>query len=292
LATTVNLNLLDSERSLKNQLKGKSWRRRDGLARLAAPGAAPRALRNDVLPALTISYEPLNDLRSPQRKLRKIDPAHVREVAGSISELGFCNPILVGTNNVVLSGQIRLEAAKLLGLDRAPCIRIGHLSESEQRLLRIAVNRLGEKGEWDLEELKIELEELDQVDAPLEITGFSQDERDHIMIGDQLEAVERGPLGPDPAIIAVARAGDMFRLGSHRLICGDARDPAVLRLLMHLREPAARLVLTDEPYNVPIAGHVTRGPHSEFAMASGEMSAAKGRAASQRHELSAIGASR
>jgi hypothetical protein len=166
-------NPLAIERSFKEKLKGKSRRRREDLARLAAPAAAPRPLRNDVLPHLEIVYVPLDDLHSPARKVRARDPAHVREVAATISALGFCVPILIGKNNRVIDGEVRLEVAKLLGLGRAPCLRVGHLSEGEQRLLRLAVNRLGEKGQWDLDELKIEFEELILADAPIEISGFS-----------------------------------------------------------------------------------------------------------------------
>jgi len=269
--TRIDPNPLAIERSFKEKLKGKSRRRREDLARLAAPAAAARPLRNDVLPPLEITYVPLGELRSPARNVRKIDPAHVREVAATISALGFCNPILIGKNNVVLDGEVRLEAAKLLGLGRVPCVRIDHLSAAEQRLLRLAVNRLGEKGQWDLDELKIEFEELILADAPIEISGFSLDEIDQIVIGDDEDAIEQGPLAPEPGAVAIARLGDMFQLGPHRVICGDARDAAVFRLLMD-GDPAPRLVLTDEPYNVKIAGHVTGGAHREFAMASGEMS--------------------
>ena len=266
----IDPNPLAVERALKEQLKGKSRRRRDGLTRLAAPAAAPRPLRNDVLPHLEVVHLALDALRSPARQVRLRDAAHVREVAAAISAVGFCDPILIGKDSVVLDGEVRLAAAKLLGLDRVPCIRIDHLTTAEQRLLRLAVNRLGEKGQWDLDELKIEFEELILDDAPIEISGFTLDEIDQIVIGDELEAVEQGPLAPEPGAVAVARLGDIFQLGPHRLICGDATDPTVLRLLMH-GDPSARLVLTDEPYNVPIAGHVTGGAHREFAMAAGEM---------------------
>ena len=109
-------------------------------------------------------------------------------------------------------------------------------------------------------------------EAPIEISGFTLDEIDQIIIADEAEAVEQGPLGPDESAVAIARAGDVFELGPHKVVCGDATDPAVLRLLMGGDCPA-RLILTDEPYNVPIAGHVTGGAHREFAMASGEMTA-------------------
>ena len=272
--TRIEPNPLAIERSLKENLKGKSRRRREDLTRLAAPAAAPRALRNDILPHLEIVYVPLGELRSPARNVRKIDPAHVREVAATISALGFCVPILIGKNNLVIDGEVRLEAAKLLGLDRAPCVRIDHLSEDEQRVLRLAVNRLGEKGQWDLEELKIEFEELILADAPIEISGFSLDEIDQIVIGDELEAAEQGPLEPDSGAVAVARLGDLFELGPHRVICGDATDPTALARLTD-GDPPARLVLSDVPFNVPITGHVSSGDHREFAMASGEMTDAE-----------------
>ena len=160
-----------------------------------------------------------------------------------------------------------------MGLDQVPCVRVGHLSPAEHRVLRLAANRLTEKGQWDLDALKIEFEELVLFDAPIEITGFSPAEIDHVILGDAAEGLERGPLEPDPAT-AVARIGDIFKLGPHRVICGDATDPAVLVRLMEGDAPA-RLILTDEPYNVQIAGNVTGGRHREFAMASGEMSNAE-----------------
>jgi DNA modification methylase len=263
---------IEGSRSLSDKLKAKGRRRREGLRRLAAAAPAPHARRNDILPHLELNYLPLDQLRPAAKKIRKLDPAHVREIAAAIAELGFCDPILIGKENVVVDGEARLEAAKLHGLDRIPCIQVGHLNEREQRVLRLAVNRLAEKGEWDLNQLRVEFEELIIAEAPIEISGFTLDEIDQIIIADEAEAVEQGPLGPNESAVAIARVGDVFELGAHRVVCGDATDPAVLRLLMG-GDCAARLVLTDEPYNVPIAGHVTGGAHREFAMASGEMTA-------------------
>jgi DNA modification methylase len=263
-----------AQRPLTEQLKVKSRRRRDDLARLAALSATARPQRNDLAPALEIVDIPLEDLRLPRRKVRDSDPAHVRDVAGSISALGFCVPVLIGRDNFVLDGAIRVEAGRLLELGRVPCVRIDHLSEVEQRALRLAVNRLGEKGRWNLDELKIEFEELILTEAPIEIVGFSPDEIDQIVLGDPGEGVEQGPLSPEAAAVPVARLGDVFQLGAHRIICGSATVPETLRRLME-NDPPARLVLTDEPYNVPIAGHVTGGNHREFAMASGEMTDAE-----------------
>ncbi len=272
--TKSGRDFLATDRPLIEQLKAKSRRRRESLARLAAPSAAARPQRNDISPTLEVEDLPLDDLRLPARKVRVSDQAHVREVAGSISALGFCVPVLVGKENLVLDGAIRIEAARLLGLTRIPCMRIDHLSDVEQRTLRLAVNRLGEKGQWNLDELKIEFEELILTDAPIEVSGFSLDEIDQIVLGDGGDAVEQGPLAPDAGAVAVAKLGDIFQLGAHRVICGSATDPSTLRGLMNGDHPA-RLILTDEPYNVPISGHVTGGAHREFAMASGEMSDAE-----------------
>jgi DNA modification methylase len=238
-----------------------------------ALASAAHRRRNDVLPRLELSYVPLEELRPSARKLRKLDPAHVREVASSISLLGFCDPLLIARGNELIDGEARYAAAKQLGLDRVPCVRVEHLNPDEQRVLRLAVNRLAEKGQWDLNALKIEFEELILLDAPIEITGFSPAEIDHVILGDAAEGLEQGPLEPDPAT-AVARVGDMFQLGAHRIVCGDATDPTVLARLSAGEAPA-RLVLTDEPYNVKIGGHVTGGGHREFAMASGEMTDAQ-----------------
>ncbi len=227
-----------------------------------------------MLPRLELSYIRTAHLRPSPRKLRKLDPAHVREVVSSISVLGFCDPLLVGRDNELIDGEVRYEAAKQLDLNPLPCVRIGHLSPEEQRVLRLAVNRLAEKGQWDLDALKIEFEELIVADAPIEITGFSDAEIDQIVLGDGADGLEQGPLEPDPRAAPVARLGDVFQLGVHRLVCGDATDARILEAVMG-EDETARLVLTDEPYNVPIAGNVTKGRHREFAMASGEMTDAQ-----------------
>jgi ParB-like nuclease domain len=247
--------LFGEEQSLQHQLQRKSRRRRKEFLELAA---APCKRRNDPLPQLELVSIRPDDLNLPKRKTRKCTPAHMQEVLGSISALGFCAPILVGRDNHVLDGEVRVEAAKVLGLATVPCICIDHLTDVEQRTLRLAVNRLGEKGEWDLEELKIEFEELILTEAPIEISGFSLNEIDQIVLGDTIEGAEQGPLAPEPGAVPVARLGDIFRLGKHRMICGDATDPAVLAKLMD--DSLARLVLTDEPYNVPIAGRCGISP--------------------------------
>jgi DNA modification methylase len=255
--------------SLREGLKAKGRSRRQAAAQHAEAekGSGPR--RNDILPSLQIVSYSVDFLKLHGRKLRKSDPAHIREIANSIGQLGFNVPLLVGKDNVVVDGGSRLEAAKLLGLSSVPCIRVDHLDETEQRLLRLAVNRLGEKGVWDIGELEAEFKELIIADAPIEISGFGSDEIDQVLIGENEDEYEAGDLEPLSGASASARLNDLFLLGSHFLICGDATDPAVVKRLM--RTDVARMVLTDEPFNVAIGGHVTGGDHREFLMASGEM---------------------
>jgi DNA modification methylase len=261
--------------SLREGLKAKGRSRRKAAARhVEAERAGWRSSgRNDILPSLRIELCSVDALKSHVRKLRKNDPAHIRDIANSISALGFNVPLLVGKDSVVVDGNSRLEAAKLLGLSSVPCIRVDHLDETEQRLLRLAVNRLGEKGFWDIAELKAEFEELIIADAPIEISGFGSDEIDQLVADTNGAGCEIGDLAPLPEASAIARVGDLFRLGSHHLICGDATDPAAVRRLM--RTDVARMVFTDEPFNVAIGGHVTGGEHREFVMASGEMTDAQ-----------------
>jgi DNA modification methylase len=262
-----------SGNSLRTALRTKSRRRREELARLPTDSSESHPIRNDLVPRLELVERAPAELKFPARKVRKIEPAHVREVAAAISNWGFCDPILIDERNGVLDGVVRVEAAKLLGLSQIPCICANHLTASERRLVRLALNRLSEKGSWEFDELKLELEELILEEAPIEITGFSLIEIDQIVIDEEPGAVEKGPLAPDPDAKPVAQPGDVFVLGEHRIICGNSADPNVLEILMS--DDKARLILTDQPYNVPIAGHVTGGGHREFLMASGEMTDAE-----------------
>jgi DNA modification methylase len=259
--------------SLQTALRTKSRRRREELTRLPTGSSAPHPIRNDLVPRLELIERAPAELKFPARKVRKIDPVHVREVAAAISRWGFCDPVLIDERNGVLDGAVRVEAAKLLGLSKIPCICVNHLTASERRLVRLALNRLSEKGSWDFDELKLELQELILEQAPIEITGFSLTEIDQIVIDEEPGVVETGPLAPDPDAKPVAQAGDVFVLGEHRIICGNSLHANVLETLTC--DDKARLILTDEPYNVPIAGHVTGGGHREFLMASGEMTDAQ-----------------
>jgi DNA modification methylase len=243
----------------------------------ARASSTPRLIRNDLVPKLALIECAPADLVIPARNVRKIGAAHLHEVAAAISSLGFCDPVLIDERNTVLDGVVRIEAAKLLGLTRIPCIRADHLTAAERRLVRMALNRLSEKGSWNLDALKLELKELILEDAPIEITGFSMPEIGQIIIGEKPAAVETGPLAPEVDAKPIVQVGDVFALSEHRIICGDSTDPSVLEVLMS-DEDKARLILTDEPYIVSFADHETSRGHCEFLLASGEVNDAEFRA--------------
>ena len=202
---TNPFNPIAPQATLGGQLRLKSRKRRKTQEGMALPSAA-QGRRNDRLPRLELTYVRLEELRPSARKLRNVDPGHVREVASSISLLGFCDPILIGHGNELIDGEVRYEAARQLGLDQIPCVRVEHLSRDEQRVLRLAVNRLAEKGQWDLEALKIEFEELILLDAPIEISGFSPAEIDHIILATPPRLWSRGRSSQRPQLQSLGSA--------------------------------------------------------------------------------------
>jgi DNA modification methylase len=219
---------------------------------------------------------PLNRLKPYKNNARTHSKKQIRQIANSIKRFGFTTPVLIDDAGEIIAGHGRVEAAKLLGLTAVPTIRLSHLSETEKRAYILADNRLAEKAGWDREILAIELQGLIELDFDVEITGFSTADID-ITLDDAAEAAGKPP-GPEDKLpevptAAVSRTGDLWTLGSHRLLCGSSLDVGAYNLL--LADDRAEMVFTDPPYNVPIDGHVSghgRTRHREFAMASGEMS--------------------
>ncbi|MFC3615279.1 site-specific DNA-methyltransferase [Lutimaribacter marinistellae] len=216
------------------------------------------------------------DLVPDPRNARTHDRRQIRQIADSIRQFGFTNPCLVDEDNVLIAGHGRLEAARLLGLAEVPIIRVTHLTEPEKRALRLADNKIAEKAGWDLDLLAAELADLSEMelDFDIEVTGFETAEIDLVIgdaAGDDDPTPELAPV-PDPDLPGVSQPGDLWLLGKHRLLCGNARYLADYERLMEGRQ--ADMAFTDPPYNVPIAGHVCgngRVRHLEFAEASGEM---------------------
>jgi DNA modification methylase len=220
---------------------------------------------------------PLATLRPYARNARRHSKKQIRQIADSIRAFGFNNPILITDDGEVIAGHGRLEAAKLLGLTEVPTIRLSHLNEAERRAYVLADNKLALNAGWDQELLAIELQGLVDLEFDATLTGFSLTEID-VVLDAASESNPDGPNGPEdqiPAMTdsAVSRRGDLWELGRHRLLCGDAREPADFDVLLG-GQPVS-LIFTDPPYNVPIDGHVCglgRVRHREFAMGIGEMS--------------------
>lgn len=213
------------------------------------------------------------DLLSPApRNTRTHSKKQLRQIADSILRFGFTNPVLVDADHEVIAGHGRLAAARIAGLKQVPVLRIDWLTEAQKRAYVIADNRLAEKAGWDRELLVIELGELQTLDIDLTLTGFELEEIELI-----IDAGEAPPLSdeiPEPGKGAtICRAGDLWHLGRHRLLCGDALSTESYQRL--LGRERARLIVTDPPYNVPIKGHVSglgKVSHREFVQGSGELS--------------------
>ncbi len=229
---------------------------------------------------LAIQYISPDRLRPYPGNARSHSRKQLKLIADSIKRFGFTNPILVTDDFEVVAGHGRLQAAKSLGMQLVPVVALSSLSEADKKALRIADNRIAELSNWDRDILAIEYQGLDDLQFDdIEVTGFSLGEIDTILD----EASEKKPVGPGPEddvppVVAapVSRKGDLWILGSHRLLCGDARfENDYARLL---EGQVADLVLTDPPFNVRVDGNISglgKVRHEEFAMASGEMSEAE-----------------
>ena len=203
----------------------------------------------------------------------------IKQIARSIEAFGFNVPILIDRDSQLIAGHGRLEACHLLGWTEVPTIRLEHLSLAQAKAFMIADNRLTENSTWDDKLLAESLKELSilNLDFSLDAIGFDMGEIDF-----RIESLDAQPdedpadTVPAPASVAVTRPGDLWLLGSHRVLCADSLEAASYNTLMagHL----ATVVFEDPPYNVKIDGHVGGNgviKHREFAMASGEMSAAE-----------------
>ncbi len=229
---------------------------------------------------LAIHYSSVTGLRENPRNARTHSKRQIRQIADSIRAFGFLNPVLVDDTGMVLAGHGRLKAAHLLGIPTVPTIRAAGLTEAQKRAYVLADNKLAENAGWDRELLVAELGDLavllPSIELDLTVTGFDPPEIDGLF-------ADRGLTKADPADHVEStrdpvciRARDLWCLGPHRLLCGDARSTADIDHLM--AGERVHVTFTDPPYNVAITGHVRgrgRVKHREFAFASGEMTEAE-----------------
>lgn len=247
--------------------------RREAVRRrsLAAPHLLGLRIEDRLIASLTLRR---NNPRTHSEK-------QILQIAASIETFGFVSPVLIDASQTVIAGHGRVRAARKLGLTSVPTIEIKHMSEEQIRAYVIADNRLAELSGWDPDLLAIELQGLAEIelDFNLEVIGFETAKID-LLIGDATKndvedpADVMTPIDPDRPI--VTQPGDLWAIGPHRLLCENALDgSSYTRLLAGTK---ARLAFLDPPYNVRVDGHVSglgRIRHSEFAMASGEMSEAE-----------------
>ncbi len=230
------------------------------------------------MPDTVIESHPVASLKPRNRNARTHSKKQLRQIAESIRTFGFTNPVLIDEESSILAGHGRVAAARLAGMTDVPCVRLEYLTPEQKLAYVLADNKLALNAGWDEDLLAEELGDLLALDPDFDIgvTGFSIPEIDLLIEG--LAPEEPG----DPAEDVLPRAedvpdrchpGDLWQLGAHRLICGDALDTETVALLMDGEN--ARMVFTDPPYNVPVNGHVSGSGkirHREFAMACGEMS--------------------
>lgn len=255
-----------SPRALKEKLAAKSRKKKRDLESGVVLETARQKRRNRPEPELKIMLRPIEELHAPSVNVRRLNEDHIAEVAQSMAAFSNIVPLIITTEGEVIDGVIRLEAAKRLEYAEVPCIEIDHLSRTELKRLRLAVNRLGEKGEYDLENLRLELEEIVLDESGLDIPGFDGAELDIILdSGGAGEAVETAIPEREPRA-AIARLGDRFTLGAHTLVCGDARDAESYSGLAEAGLKA-RLIVADFPYGCAIEGFASgKGAvkHREF----------------------------
>jgi DNA modification methylase len=223
-----------------------------------------------------ITYK--NPLRLAPRKNnpRTHSKKQIEQIAASIREFGFINPVLIDGVDGIIAGHGRVEAAKLIGMADVPAVCVDHLTPAQIRAYVIADNKLAENAGWDRALLALELQELSvDLNFDVTVTGFETAEIDLLIKDLNQGTTDEADDVPevDRAAPAVSRQGDLWCIGNHVLLCGDALNEAHYTKLLGSKK--AQMVFTDPPYNVAIHGNVSglgKVKHREFAMASGEMS--------------------
>jgi DNA modification methylase len=208
---------------------------------------------------MKIEQLPTADLIPYARNTRTHSPEQVAQIAGSIREFGFTNPVLIDGENGIIAGHGRVMAASKLGLAKVPCIRLAHLTETQKRAYIIADNKLALNAGWDEELLALELGELGDLDFDLSLLGFDDAE-----LGDLMAETTEGATDPDDVpetpVDPVTIEGDVWLLGRHRLMCGDSTSIDAVDKLMD--GGRADMVFTDPPYGMSYGGGRARGDHA------------------------------
>lgn len=200
---------------------------------------------------LKVTYLPTAELLPYARNARTHSEAQVAQIAASIKEFGFNAPVAIDADKMILCGHGRVMAAQKLGMETVPTVCLSHLTPTQKKAYILADNKLALNAGWDEDVLKIELEELELEDFDLELTGFDEDEIEKLL-RDPEDGAEEDDFDGEPPEDPVSVPGDVWTLGEHRLICGDATKIEVIEKLLDGRK--ADLLMTDPPYNVDYEG--------------------------------------
>lgn len=200
---------------------------------------------------LKIEYRKVSDLLPYARNARTHSDAQVSQLAASIKEFGFNNPVAVDGDGMILCGHGRVMAAQKLGMTEIPTVCLSHLSPTQVKAYILADNKLALNAGWDNDMLKVELEDLKYSDFDLNLTGFSDDELKDILVEDPIE-VQEDNFDGEPPEVAKSQLGNIWTMGEHRLMCGDSTSENDVKCLM--QGELADLLITDPPYNVAYQG--------------------------------------
>jgi DNA modification methylase len=201
---------------------------------------------------LAIVYRPLDALIPYARNSRTHDETQVAQIAASIREFGFTNPVLIDADGGLIAGHGRVLAARKLGLAEVPTIELGHLSETQRRAYVIADNKLALNAGWDEAMLALELQELDELGFDLDLTGFTDAEIDALTPERIAPGLTDEDAVPEVQAEAVSKPGDVWILGKHRVMCGDSTSVDNFDVLMSGQSGDA--VFTDPPYGMSYGG--------------------------------------
>ena len=196
---------------------------------------------------LNVEYRKVEALIPYARNARTHSDDQVAQIAASIREFGFTNPVLIDADGGIIAGHGRVLAARKLKLEQVPCIMLDHLTDTQRRAYVIADNKLALNAGWDLELLAVELGDLQGFDFDLMLTGFSDDELSKLL-AEKTEGLTDPDEIPNPPEIPVSCPGDVWLLGKHRLVCGDSTDADTVAKALNGISP--HLMVTDPPYGV------------------------------------------
>jgi ParB-like nuclease family protein len=183
-------------------------------------------MKDSAVSELTVTYQLISALKPFLNNARRHSKRQIRKIAESINAFGFTNPVLIDHANTIVAGHGRVAAAKLLGMDRVPTVRLEGLSPDQIRAFALADNRLAEKAGWDKEVLAIELQHLITIDNDFDVTvtGFQIREINLIVREPTGKRDQDDIVGAPEARRAVSKSGDIWLLGPHRIVCGDSLD--------------------------------------------------------------------